>query len=163
SRDRVSSSHLSLSEVAAVRLGDRQIGRLGDSCRITGRVVASVGLTATRDAYIIGDAGGSVVGDGDRESDGRITGAGSQGIAAGTGKRAQHAGPASTSNVRGTQAGGKSVRYGDDPTGRSKARVSSRDRVSSSHLSLSEVTAVRLGDRQIRQLVNSCRITGRVV
>src|SRR5439155_1516380 len=100
-RDLVSSSDLSMSEVTAVRLGDRQIRQLVDSCRITGRVVGSVGLTATRDAYIIGDAGGSIVGDGDRESDGRITWASRQGVAAGAGKRAQHSGPASTSNVSG--------------------------------------------------------------
>src|SRR5205814_719991 len=75
----------------------------------------------------------------------------------------QHAGPARTSNVSGIQAGGQSVRYGDDSTGRSKARVSRRDRVSSSDLSLSEVPTVRLGNRQIRQLVDSRGIVGRVV
>src|SRR5207249_667267 len=92
-----------------------------------------------------------------------VAGAGGESIVASTGQCAQHAGPTSTGDVGGGESYRQSVGDGDDAAGGSKAGVGGRDRIGSTDLSLSEVAGMRLGNGQVRQLVNGGRVGGRVV
>src|SRR6266446_6927672 len=93
-----------------MRLCNGEIRQLSNGSGISGRVIGSDDLAATRNIGCIGDTGGSVVGDVDRDSDWGITDTGSKCVAAGTGERAEHAEPRGTAaDVGGSEARGQGV------------------------------------------------------
>src|SRR2546421_688760 len=145
-----------------MRLRDRQIRQLVNRCYVTGRVVGSVGLPTAGYAYGVGNTGSSVVGDGDCDGYHRIARACSKSIAARAGQCAEHTGPACTADVCGGEPCRQGVGDGDNAAGGSKAGGGGRDRISSTDLTLSEITAVRLGNGQVSQLVNGRRVGRRV-
>src|SRR5437870_652718 len=125
-----------------MRLGNGHVYQLINSSWVTCRIVCGIGLAPARDGDSISDAGGSVCSDDDRESDGRIAGAGRERIAASASERAQHAGPACAADVSGCQTGRQSVGDSYHTAGSCEAGVSGGDGVSGPDLSLTEVANV---------------------
>lgn len=69
-----------------MRFRYRQIRQLINCCNVGGRVIRSICLPATGDAYRVSETSSSIVGNGDRKRYQRIAGAGSKDIAARAGQ-----------------------------------------------------------------------------